>query len=273
MTTGPRVSRNALAPPCGGQPIDRAHFGRQSAAYELVSLTSKMRGIGDIMSKIIIAIAAFIWVFPAAAQNQQLSTATPVIGTISVNEMLTILQSVELSAKLVEENADGVKFIEASVGGSSVYFALGTCDGAGQDARCQIVEPFGYFDGAGVILSHLNTFNLTQSRVSMAGLGTDGDGIIVAKFYLTHGVTMDNFLFQVGLYFLDIDTLMGAITPGAIAQISYGPKDQAIAPARAMAGNSINVLHGGKDRKVNRVGVDRASFMTDGVRAMIAGGR
>lgn len=218
---------------------------------------------------IAILLSAFC-VAPASAQNQ-LQSGGGLITSYSPAELVALLQQTELNARYVEEN-DGVHYLEVNEDGAIVYFGLRDCAGAGQEARCNIIQPFGFFAGNGVTLAQLNAFNLDQAMVSVAGLNSDGSGVIGSKIFLQGGVSQTHVMLSLGLYFLDLDTIISAIRPGTLADVSFDA-----APDRngSKISNSVRgVLYDGQqlsaaDRvwQVNAVGANAPSFMNDVLRA------
>lgn len=217
------------------------------------------------MKKAICALAALAAAQGSAlAQNTQLSAQGGVIDKISAAEMIKILQSVELSARLIDDAADGTKTIEASSGGDFAYVALRACEGAGAESGCEVVQPFGFFNAQGVTLEQLNNFNMNLSTIATAALLPDR-GIVATKFYLNGGVTKVNLTFELGLYFADIGRLLEAVKPGAIARISWKAEDV----AAANAGLDLPAFPAGESAHVNAVGVERDGLLTEAVQAVL----
>ena len=206
----------------------------------------------------------------AQAQNQQFVQQPTIVGSVSVNEIIIFLNAAEFSAQLLQEFDDGgspAKIVEATSDGLTIYFGLRECNGAGVTARCQLVEPFAYFNGSGVTLSQLNTFNLSQSKPSFAGLLPEGNGIISSKIWLTQGVTPGNFGFQVGIFLLDIDLVLGAITPGTLASVNY--TDDNDTTSRGLIARQPYRERQNVDWQVNAVGPKAPDFMNDAVRGLV----
>jgi len=191
---------------------------------------------------------------------------------VSPNEFIAMLTSNGLTARYMEEN-DNTHYVEVSEGGAMVYFALRACTGAGLTARCGTVQPFGYFSATGVTLAQINDFNLQRPNVAFAGLDDAGRGIIGAKFYLQAGVSADHIPFSIGLFFADIDLLLGSINPGALADVAYEQR----APAASKIANHAPGfaddefrLASGEPWRTNSVGANAPSFQTDAFRALLA---
>ena len=209
----------------------------------------------------------FISSTPAIAQNGQLSQAPRIISSMNVTELSAIMQSAGFTTALLEEDGANNKVIEASLEGAGVlYLTLMMCNGPGVAAPCELLQPYGLFDGTGVTLSQVNAFNLEQSNISLAGLMPDGSGLIGAKIYLVGGVSEQSFFNSMGLYLKDVDKIVAAITPGALADVSYAP---------AAKGSATGITYGAsdlpgafsKDRvwQVNSVGRNAPIFSTDAV--------
>ncbi len=217
------------------------------------------------------AVLAIFAAQPAAAQNQMQSGAGAIVNSISPNELISLLQTVSLKTRYVEQS-DNTHFIEADNEGAVVYFALRDCAGAGMAARCGTLQPFGFFNGSGVTFSQLNAFNLERSTVAFSGLNSDGRGIIGSKFYLQAGVSPDHIPFSIGLFFVDVDALLASIQPGTLASFDYNKApatDSKIAnDARGLAHDGLR-LASGEDWRVNAVGANAPSFMNDAFRAYI----
>ena len=139
------------------------------------------------------------------------------------------------------------------------------CNGPGISALCQLVEPFGYFNGSGVTLAQINEFNLTKANASLAGLIPDGRGLVASKIWLNQGVTAANFGFRVGLFFMDVDLMLNAINPGTLASVSYD--------GEAVSGGGLASVSYQKsddiDWKVNSVGHNAPEFMNDSIRDLV----
>lgn len=198
----------------------------------------------------------------ASAQNNQFA-AQPVIGGITTNEVIAILQSATLTAALIDEDQNGVKTIEASSGDNTVYVALRDCQGAGAAAPCALVQPFGLFPAGGVTLDQINNYNINVSAVATAGLMPDNRGVIATKIYLVGGTTQNNLIFELALFFNDIDLLLKSVTPGVIARISY--PTEALDASRAGFGATLK----GRVYTMNAVGGGAPGLMTETIRAAL----
>lgn len=213
----------------------------------------------------------FLNVAPAYAQNQ-LQSGGGVITSFSPAEMVDLLGRAGLNASYAEES-EGVHYVEVNQDGASVYFALRGCAGAGQGARCDIIQPFGFFAGTGVTLAQLNAYNLEVASIAVAGLNDDGSGLIGSKIYLQAGVTNDHVMLSLGLFFLDLDSIIAAIMPGTIADVSFEAMQNR--EGSKISNRARGVLHDGmelpNDRawRVNAVGANAPSFMKDAFRAYL----
>ncbi|GJL95307.1 MAG: hypothetical protein DHS20C05_17120 [Hyphococcus sp.] len=207
----------------------------------------------------------------ASAQNSQLSQpqAIQVMVSISAEDMISLFQELDVPATFASEIEGNIKIIEVDADGASAYIALSECEGAGVAAACKLVGPFAYFNGTGVTLAQINTFNLTQTRLSFAGLLDNGNGIIATKVYLEGGVGVANFLFDLGYFFYDAAALLMAIEPGVIAQVNYTPDPNALGVSRQAASILDFDLPDGQVFKVNSVGRNAPTFMTDSLEALI----
>ena len=156
----------------------------------------------------------------AMAQNQMSANQASLISSVSPDELVNVLQSGQFNAQYLEED-NGTHIVELNNNGAIVYFALRECTGAGAQARCGVLQPFGFFNASGVTFGQINEYNLNRSRFSYAGLMNDGRGVVATKVYLQAGVSELHLVFSLGLYFLDLDTLLTAIQPGAIAGVSF----------------------------------------------------
>ncbi len=201
----------------------------------------------------------------ALAQNTQLSAQNVVIASISANDMIAILQSVQLSAALIDDAADGTKTIEVSSGGDIVYIAMRGCQGAGAASLCELVQPFGFFNGQGVTFDQVNNFNMNASGIATAALLTDGRGVMATKIYLVGGVTHSNLTYELSVYFSDIARLLQAVQPGVIAQVSWRAEEL----RASNIGLDLPAVPAGEVRHVNTVGGERNGLMTDAVRATL----
>lgn len=204
----------------------------------------------------------------AKAQNLQLSQSQTISDSISVTEMTEFLQLVGFQTKPPQEfdaDQDSIKIIEAELDGGIFYFALRECSGPGVAAQCQLLESFGYFNGSGVTLSQVNTFNLTKSATSTAGLIPDGRGIISSKIRFAGGITPDNFGLLLALFFVDIDVMLNAISPGTLASVNFE------ATPHNGHGLAANDFRQSADIawKVNSVGHNAPDFMNDNIRAFL----
>ncbi|HXI85986.1 MAG TPA: hypothetical protein VNH64_00900 [Parvularculaceae bacterium] len=220
------------------------------------------------MNKLFSAVAGAILAgapVAASAQNTQLSQSNPVIDSVSVSDMISVLNAIDFEAKMVEEAPNGAKIIEASSNGVTLYFALRECKGSGAEAPCVLVQPYIIFQGSGVTLEQINDFNLNHSAKSTAGLAPNGNVIVATKIFVNQGVTAAHFIFETALYFADIDNYVKAVKPGVIASVSYKPSVSGTAAFEGIAGTSA-------DLRVNTAGPDAPSPLNDTVRAVIEGG-
>lgn len=229
-------------------------------------IIQKMAGVASMLSAALIS-------FPAHAQNA-LSASPEVIESLSASDMIAIMQSAGFASSLVEEDATtNTKIVEASIeGGGSVYIALRSCDGAGGDAACRLIQPYGLFPSNGVTLSQINDYNMERSQIAMAGLMQGDAGIIGAKIYLVNGVAFNNFLHSMGLFLQDVDRLVEAIQPGALAEVAYRPiesegnDNQGL---RLFASQSGVVKTGAGERSLIPVGARASNFLNPANRKVL----
>ena len=206
---------------------------------------------------------------PAFAQNNQFIDGPKAVSAISTNEIIAILQSVQLNARMIDESADNTKTIEVSAGGDVVYIAMRSCAGAGAASPCQLVQPYGFFNGQGVTFDQINNFNMNVGAIATAALLPDSRGIMASKIYLVGGVTQNNIAFELGVYFMDISRLLQSVKPGLVAQISYRPE----ALTAATAGFEPPPLPEGEAPHVNFVGEAHGALATDAVRTLVSQAR
>lgn len=225
------------------------------------------------MRILIAAILALASVLPAAAQNQLQFGSGSLVKSMSPNELLYLLQSNGLNASYLEENG-GNHYIEVNQDGAVMYFAMRECSqGGGSASRCGTLQPFGYFNATGVTFAQINAFNIERSRIGFAGLDATGRGIIGAKIYLQAGVSNDHVPFSIGLFYLDLDTLIAAINPGTLATIVYDsaetPESKISNKALGLAADEFRRADGAR-WKVNRVGANAPTFLNDAFRTYLA---
>ncbi len=220
------------------------------------------------------SLAALVWaavlgVTGASAQNQQFSTSPAMMTSVSPAELIAILTEVEFNASYKGESG-GSHIIEVNEDGAFVYFSLEICEGAGLTARCGLLQPFGFFDATGVTFGQVNDFNLERSKISMAGLLGEGEGIIATKIYTGAGVSQDHLTMSMGLFFMDLDTIIAAIYPGAAAQVSYKPAAQTSKISNIGAGAGLAPVRAPEgDWAINSVGVNAPTFMTERLRQIV----
>jgi hypothetical protein len=202
----------------------------------------------------------------ALAQNLQLTPGGAVMQKISSNDLIVILQSAQLAARLIDDAADGTKTIEVSSGGDFVYMAMRGCEGAGGASPCELVQPYGFFNAQGVTLDQVNNFNMNVSGIATAALLPDR-GVMATKIYLNGGVTQSNLVYELSVYFSDITRLLQALKPGAIAQVSYSAEDL----ARPNAGIDLASFPEAETPHINAIGSARDGLMTQAVRAVLEG--
>lgn len=224
------------------------------------------------MRILIAAILALASALPASAQNQLQFGSGALVKSMSPSELLSLLQTNGLNASYLEENG-GNHYIEVNQNGAVMYFAMRECSqGGGLASRCGTIQPFGYFNATGVTFAQINAFNIERSRIGFAGLNPSGRGIIGAKIYLQAGVSNDHVPFSIGLFYLDLDTLIAAINPGTMASIVY---NSAEAPESKISNNALGLAAGdlrlanGAQWRVNRVGANAPSFLNDAFRAYL----
>lgn len=225
------------------------------------------------MRFLIAAILALFVVLPAAAQNQLQSNSGALIKTMSPAELVAMLQANNLNASYLEEG-NGGHFVEVNEDGAVVYFALRDCvQGSAITSRCGIIQPFGYYNASGVTFAQINAFNFEQSIIGTAGLTTDGTGIVGAKVYLQAGVSIEHVPFSIGLFFVDLDTLIAAINPGTLASLNYDDEGIRYSKVASLSrGLAIEEFQraNGAEWKVNAVGVNAPAFLNDAFRAYLA---
>jgi hypothetical protein len=202
----------------------------------------------------------------ALGQNLQLTPGGAVMQKISSNDLIAILQSAQLGARLIDDAADGTKTIEVSSGGDFVYMAMRDCEGAGGASPCELVQPYGFFNAQGVTLDQVNNFNMNVSGIATAALLPDR-GVMATKIYLNGGVTQSNLIYELSVYFSDITRLLQALKPGAIAQVSYSAEDL----ARPTAGIDLPAFLEPETPHINAIGGMRDGLMTQAVRAVLEG--
>ena len=215
------------------------------------------------MTRFLLAFIAAMLAMPASAQNMQLAQNPTVITTMTIAELNEMLSRNGLTGTFEGEYEDGEKIskmISAANGDATVYFSLRECEGVSETAPCSLVEAFTYFTGAGLTLSHVNAFNLEESRASIAGLLDDGQGIIATKIWLHHGVTIENLEFNIGLFFFDTDLLLANIQPGALASTDFSTTRTAAA-GFADPGGALDL-----EWRVNAVGRNAPRFVTEEIR-------
>jgi hypothetical protein len=174
--------------------------------------------------------------------------------------MIAILQGLGLSATLKAEDKNNIKYIEATLNGGVSYFALRGCTGPGPAARCDLIDSFGYFDGSGVTLDQINTVNQSKTALSTLSLDRDGDGIVSAKHFLTHGITAKHLGYRIALFYYDIDIVLGTFKPGVIAQVSH--RSAVGSPGEASAAQSPTAKG---FKTVNAIGREDLVFATGAV--------
>jgi hypothetical protein len=165
---------------------------------------------------------------------------------------------------MIEDAADGTKTIAASAGGDVVHIAMRACAGSGAASPCQLIQPYGFFNGQGVTFDQINNFNMNVGAIATAALLPDSRGIMASKIYLVGGVTKDNVAFELGTYFLDIARLLQSVKPGLVAQISYRPE----ALTAGTAGYDLPPFPDGQTPHVNFVGEAHGALAPDAIRAL-----
>lgn len=189
-----------------------------------------------------------------------------VITKTSTNDVIAFFQRAGLAAQMIAEEADGTKTIEVGGGGDTAYIAMRGCDGQGAAARCEVVQPYGFFNASGVTYDQINNFNLSASAIAVAGLLPDGRGVLGSKIYLNGGVTFANVEYELAVYFADISRLLQAIKPGVIAEVNWNQS-----PVDGGAVGSPP-LKSRDETHVNAVGAGRMGLLTDEMREILSQG-
>lgn len=203
----------------------------------------------------------------ATAQNSLGGGTSPMIESLTANDIVQIMQQAGLTATFTNETANGAKYVEVTNGAATFYVALRSCAGAGATAPCQLMQPFGFFDASGVVYAQLNAFNMNISRMALAGFNETGEGLVGGKIYLNSGVSYEHFLVMMDLFLNDVDSLLSGIQPGARAQVNYDLKSEG-APLLGMTIAIADEMPDDWRPVVNATGRAAPKFMTDGVRAL-----
>jgi len=182
------------------------------------------------MKTIFAAAAAVLLFAPAQAQNSFGAGAGAVTATISPSELLGDLVDAGLPAKYMGAD-NGVHYIEINEGEAYAYVAMLDCTTGDANARCGIVQPYGYFATDGVTVSHLNAFHVGGTTITFAMLMNDGGGMIATRIFLQGGVTRDHVLFMMSLYFDDVASWLEGVSPGAVASVSFDSAKNGIGAA------------------------------------------
>ena len=184
----------------------------------------------------------------AQAQNQLFADNT--ISAISPEEVAQIFIDFGYAATVqTVENNDPI--IEVMQTGGRFYVSMRQCN----EGECQLVQPYGLFNGQGVTLNQLNAINLNKLNVANTMLLDNGAGIIADKFYLQSGTTVENLKFNLGLFTQDLNIVVNAIQPGAVATISFPRKNK----NTQEPGFPESLL---KNATINAIGVEAPNFMT-----------
>lgn len=191
-----------------------------------------------------------------AHNDQLLDPDLAVIQTVTVADVISLMNEFDFKAMLYEAPTEDGATIEVSANGGTFYIDLKQCAGKEEAARCSQLEPYGYFDGAGVTLNIVNDFNLDASALSSAGLMADGGGVIIADIYLNQGVTRANALYLFARFLDDVDTVLTTIEPDVLAKADFAQETPRF--VEAPAGKSVNT-----------VGRARPVFVTPAVRSIL----
>ncbi|MEL7489777.1 MAG: YbjN domain-containing protein [Pseudomonadota bacterium] len=187
----------------------------------------------------------------ASAANAQNRLFTQnIITAISAEDVAQIFTSFGYTANVVSTEGEE-PIVEVMQTNGRFYVAMRQC----ADGVCQLVQPYGLFNGQGVTLSQLNEINLNRLNIANTMLLDDGAGIIANKVYLQSGASVENLKFNLGLFIQDLNVLVNAIQPGAVATISL-PIEKNLARTHGLPPYLL------KGASVNAVGVDAPNFIT-----------
>jgi len=211
------------------------------------------------MKTVFAALAALFLAAPAYAQNAM--GGAGVITSISPNELLGDLVGLGIPAKYMGAD-NGVHYIEISEDGAVVYIAFLDCTAGGPEARCGLVQPYGYFATDGVTVAHLNAFHVGGTTITFAMLMNDGSGMIASRIFLQGGVTESHILFQLSLYFDDVASWVEGISPGSVASVSFDGKAGPLAGQKFLAAHKPD----GEAWTVNQLGANAPRAAMDKIR-------
>ncbi len=153
----------------------------------------------------------------------QQSQSRPLVAAVSANEMASLFSSLGFVSTFSSLTATSVQLEVAPQGkpdAGAVYIMLRKCNGATQTAQCSLVQPYGLFPAQSVTPQQLNVLNLKHTKVSVVGIMNAQFGIVGTKIYLNEGVTPHHIAFLLGLFFGDLERIMGALQPVAGTNVS-----------------------------------------------------
>jgi hypothetical protein len=214
-----------------------------------------------------VAALAFLCLTPARAQTNPLPGNSPVITKVTPNDVIAFLQGAGAGAQYLGEDSNGDKTIVATSGGRTAYVILRVCEGSGLTGRCNLVQPYGFFDAKGVTYDQMNNFSMNISINSFAGLFPDGRGAVVNRTYLNGGVAFEHVQFGIATLFADLDRMANAIKPGVIASVSW----EKVAPEQGLTMPRLT-LPDGSAPHVNAVGGGLEGLLTEELRAILTRG-
>lgn len=201
----------------------------------------------------------------ASAQNTQLSQAQAVIRSATAQWAIDLFSEHGLSAVLIEQTSEHDTLQVTSSTGGVFYVALRACEGTAPK-RCEMLQTFALFDGAGVTLNQINTMVRDNFVLSYAFLKANGDGVIASKIFLTGGVTEDNVLTELAGYFHDLDKMIASIQSGTLAEVRFRSTDRR---SGAFPSKILNVAGQEAELTVNAVGSGAPKFLPDDMKALI----
>ena len=163
------------------------------------------------------AVAALLLPSAAAAQSNALAdslAASPVVEGFDLDRLAALMATAGLQS--APSTQDGKTFLLATTStGAKFVVVPAACDDAVTSTGCKMMEISAFFANTPVPLQTMNQFHV-QGTTGTIVMGAPGNTLVTArKVYALGGVRETHFAAQLGLFFRDMETLVGMVQASA----------------------------------------------------------
>lgn len=205
---------------------------------------------------------ATLFACASAQQNSAILGAGPMIDGVSPNDFAAMMT--EVGFTIVGTGVEGdLMWVETQVPSGGVFVTmLRDCTGLTATDTCKLVQPYALFETTGMTLDQFNTFHRDAAAVTTLIFMENGTGLAGMKLFTHGGITKTNFLHNFGMFFVDLESFFGAVSPGVKAEVKYAPGAGAGLPAtaiRALQAEGIAIT-GLSSGAINQIGAGAPRF-------------